>query len=128
MEVPMDREATQRIVLDFYDAVVNRRDFTAASAHLGDTYIQHRADAPDGVEGLRLFMQRAGRNRRQHVDVHRVFVDGDHVIIHAHVIPSPGDRGSAHIDIFRVDGDKVVEHWDVDEPIPERAAHSNGVI
>lgn len=124
----MTREDTRRIVLDFYDAVVNRRDFTAASAHLGDVYIQHRADAPDGVDGLRHFMERKGRSPQTRVEVRRVFVDRDHVIIHAHVIPSPGESGSAHVDIFRVDGDKVVEHWDVDEPIPAETANPNGVV
>lgn len=124
----MTREETRQIVLDFYEAVVNRRDFTAASAHLGDVYIQHRADAPDGVDGLRQFMERGGRNPQTHVYVRRVFVDGDHVIIHAHVVPAPGERGSAHVDIFRVDGGKVVEHWDVDEPIPARTANPNGVV
>lgn len=123
----MTREETRQTVLDFYDAVVNRRDFAAASAHLGDVYIQHRADAPDGVQGLRRFMQRP-RDERTRVHVHRVFVDGDHVILHAHVVPSPGQRGSAHVDIFRVDGGKVVEHWDVDEPIPAETANANGVI
>ena len=82
----MTAETSRRIVLDFYDAVVNRRDFGAASAYLGDVYIQHRADAPDGVDGLRRFMLRE-RNPQTHVDVRRVFVDGDHVIIHAHVVP-----------------------------------------
>jgi predicted SnoaL-like aldol condensation-catalyzing enzyme len=37
------------------------------------------------------------RNPQTHVDVHRVFVDGDHVIIHAHVVSSPEERGSAHV-------------------------------
>lgn len=124
----MDRETTQRIVLDFYEAVVNSRDFTAACAYLGDVYIQHRADAPDGVEGLRQFMMRPGRNPQTHVDVRRVFVDGDYVIIHAHVVPAPGERGSAHVDIFRVEAGKVVEHWDVDEPIPVHTAHANGIV
>ena len=54
--------------------------------------------------------------------------DGDYVIIHAHVVPAPEDRGSAHVDIFRVEHGKVVEHWDVDERIPAQTAHSNGVV
>jgi hypothetical protein len=37
-------EINKRVVLDFYDAVVNRRDFEAAAMHLGTKYIQHRAD------------------------------------------------------------------------------------
>lgn len=124
----MAQENNRQLVLAFYDAVVRRRDFVAASAYLGDVYVQHRADAPDGVDGLREFMKRPGRNPQTRIDVRRVFVDGDHVIIHAHVIPSPAERGSAHVDIFRVDGGKVVEHWDVDEPIPSEVANSNGVV
>lgn len=124
----MTEEQNRQIVLDFYEAVVNRRDFTAASAYLGDVYIQHRADAPDGIDGLRRFIEREGRNPHTHVNVRRVFTDGDHVVLHTHVVRSRDDRGSAHVDIFRVDGGKVVEHWDVDEPIPAQTAHSNGVV
>jgi predicted SnoaL-like aldol condensation-catalyzing enzyme len=32
------------------------------------------------------------------------------------------------VDIFRVDAGEVIEHWDVDEPIPAETAHSNGVV
>jgi predicted SnoaL-like aldol condensation-catalyzing enzyme len=56
----------------------------------------------------------------------RVFADGDYVILHVHVTREPGARGSAHVDIFRLDGGKVAEHWDVDEPIPAGAANPNG--
>lgn len=124
----MNRDDNRQIVLDFYNAVVNRRDFAAASAYLGEVYIQHRADSPDGVDGLRRFIERERHNQQVQVDIRRVFADGNYVILHAHVLRSPEDRGSAHVDIFRVDGGKVVEHWDVDEPIPAQVAHNNGVI
>jgi predicted SnoaL-like aldol condensation-catalyzing enzyme len=48
--------------------------------------------------------------------------------LYAHVVPEPGQRGSAHVDIFRTENGKTVEHWDVDEPIPEQAAHDNPVV
>jgi predicted SnoaL-like aldol condensation-catalyzing enzyme len=125
----MTQEDNRRIVLDFYDAMVNRKDFDAASAYLGDVYIQHEAIAPDGVEGLRRFFAKMSERMPQgRINVRRVFVDGDHVILHAHVVPSPGERGSARVAIFRVDGGKVVEHWSVTEPIPAETANSNGVF
>src|SRR2546423_13258206 len=95
----MDRDVTERLVLEFYDLFVNQRDFDAAVRYLGDPYIQHRADVPSDTAGLRAFndaMRR--RHPRLHADVRRVFVDGDHVILHGHVVPEPGERGSAHVE------------------------------
>ena len=125
----MTQEDNRKIVLDFYDAMINRKDFDAASAYLGDNYIQHEAIAPDGVAGLRgMLAKMAERMPQARVDVRRVFVDGDYVILHAHLVPTPGDRGKARVAIFRLDGGKVVEHWNVTESIPAETANSNGVF
>jgi predicted SnoaL-like aldol condensation-catalyzing enzyme len=123
------REEKERIVLSFYDRVTNKSDFDAAAVFLGDRFIQHRSDAPDGREGLREFMQRRhAKYPQSRTEVKRVFVDGDFVILHVHVVREPGSRGSNHIDIFRLEGDRVMEHWDVDEPIPAESANPNGVF
>jgi predicted SnoaL-like aldol condensation-catalyzing enzyme len=52
-------------------------------------------------------------------------VDGDFVIVHSHATTTPEDRGMAIVDIFRMDDGKIVEHWDVIQPIPEKAANEN---
>jgi predicted SnoaL-like aldol condensation-catalyzing enzyme len=41
---------------------------------------------------------------------------------------TPDDRGSAVVDIFRVEDGKVAEHWDVVQPIPEDSANDNGMV
>lgn len=124
----MDKRAeNERIIMEFYENVVNRRDFEAAMKFLGPTYIQHRADAEDGPDGLKTFMLRTrDRYPRLRAEIKRVFVDGDFVILHVHVVPKPGDRGSKHVDIFRLEDGRPVEHWDVDQPIPEQFVHDNG--
>ena len=36
-----------------------------------------------------------------------------------------GSSGTAAIDIFRLENGKIVEHWDVLQEIPEKAANQN---
>jgi predicted SnoaL-like aldol condensation-catalyzing enzyme len=122
-------EANKKIVVDFYDKAINQKDFAAASEYLGDQYIQHNPLAADGPEGLKAFLEFAKANLQDyHTEFKRVFADGDYVIVHAHAKRDSEDRGSAVMDIFRLENGKVVEHWDVVQAIPEKSANDNGMF
>jgi predicted SnoaL-like aldol condensation-catalyzing enzyme len=119
----------KKIVLDFYDKAINQKDFEAASEHLGDTYIQHNPLAADGPEGLKAFLEYAKANLADYrTEFKRVLADGNFVVVHAHARANPEDRGTAVMDIFRVENGKVVEHWDVAQPIPEESNNDNGMF
>jgi predicted SnoaL-like aldol condensation-catalyzing enzyme len=123
---PTEEERNKETVIAFYDAAINDKDFEAASAYLGDKYIQHNPLASDGPEGLKAFLDFAKDNMGTFkVEFKQVFADGDFVIVHAHAKANPEDRGSAVMDIFRLENGKVVEHWDVIQPIPETSANDN---
>jgi predicted SnoaL-like aldol condensation-catalyzing enzyme len=119
-------EANKKTVLEFYDKAINQKDFDAAKAHLGAKYTQHNPRAADGPEGLKAFI---GFLKEKFPNYHstfkRVLADGDFVVVHVHNVPNPGERGRAIIDIFRLENGKIVEHWDVAQDIPEKAANSN---
>jgi predicted SnoaL-like aldol condensation-catalyzing enzyme len=55
----------------------------------------------------------------------RVFADGDYVLLHVHRMRTPGTRGDAIVDIFRLQDGKIAEHWDAIQPIPETSANAN---
>jgi predicted SnoaL-like aldol condensation-catalyzing enzyme len=123
------QEANKKIVVDFYEKAINQKDFEAASKHLGSRYTQHNPNAADGPEGLKAFLgflKEKFPNAKS--EIKRVFAEGDYVILHVHAVREPGARGSAIVDIFKLENGKVVEHWDVVQPIPETAANSNGMF
>ncbi|MCZ0738511.1 nuclear transport factor 2 family protein [Phreatobacter sp. AB_2022a] len=122
-------EANKKVVLDFYEKALNQMDFDAAARHFGPRYIQHNPVAPDGIDGFKAFIaMRKERFPRAHNEIKRVIADGDLVALHVHSKREPADRGLAIVDIFRLEAGKIVEHWDVIQPIPETAAHTNGMF
>ena len=122
-------EANKKVVLDFYEKAINQKNFEAAAVHFGPRYTQHNPNAADGPEGLKAFLgflrEKFPASRSE---VKRVFTDGDYVILHVHAMREPGTRGSAIVDIFKLEGGKIVEHWDVVQPIPEKALNANGMF
>jgi len=124
-----DAEANKQAVLEFYDKALNQKDFEAASKYFGPRYIQHNPGAPDGIEGFKAFIAlRKEKFPNAKGEIKRVFVDGDYVILHVHSMREPGERGVAVVDIFRLENGKIVEHWDVVQPIPEKTANNNGMF
>jgi predicted SnoaL-like aldol condensation-catalyzing enzyme len=122
-------EANKRAVVEFYDKAINKKDFEAASVYLGPRYIQHNPSAADGAEGLKAFLAFLREKAPNYQsEIKRVFADGDYVILHVHNKREPDARGTAIVDIFRLENGKIVEHWDVRQDIPEKSANSNSMF
>jgi len=122
-------EENKKIVAAFYDAALNQKDFEKPSQYLGARYTQHNPLAADGREGFKgfiTFLKDKFPNNRS--EIKRIFADGDYVIVHVHAVREPGTRGNAIVDIFKLENGKVVEHWDVIQPIPEKATNDNGMF
>lgn len=119
----------KEIATEFLQAVVNAKDYDAASKYLGSWFTEHDPEGTDGPDGLRAYIQFLRDNfPNSHVEIKRVIADGDYVIFHVHSILVPGTRGQAIVDIIRLDKGKVVEHWDVTQEIPEKSSNPNGMF
>jgi predicted SnoaL-like aldol condensation-catalyzing enzyme len=122
-------DRNKQTVLAFYEAGINKKDFAAASKFIGERYVQHNPLIADGVEG---FGRRVSFIKETfpelHAEVKTIVAEGDFVVAHVHAVRVPGQRGTAIVDIFRLDEDgKLVEHWDVMQEISEHAENQNGM-
>ena len=123
------QEANRKAVLAFYEKGLNQKDADGALAYVGDRYVQHNPGAADGPEGFRKFigfLKEKFPNSKS--EIKRSFVDGDYVILHVHSVREKDTRGRAIVDIFRLENGKIVEHWDVVQDVPEKAANTNGMF
>ena len=119
----------KKLVLAFYEKMIGEKDPVAARRYMGETYVQHSAYAEDGFEGVAAFARQFKAEFPQHrYEVKKVIAEGDMVVLHLHGINGMSPHGEQVVDIFRVKDGKVVEHWDVIQPIPADARNPNGTF
>ncbi len=123
------------VVLAFLDMVFNKHDVeTAFKLYVGAEYRQHNplvADGKDGaIQGLTRVTHELYPELRQ--EVKRTVSQGDLVAVHSRYLRNAADRssgrGTAVVDMFRLEHGRIVEHWDVVQDIPEKSANDNSMF
>jgi predicted SnoaL-like aldol condensation-catalyzing enzyme len=119
-------ERNKALVISFYEQALNDWNLSVVADFLAPNYRQHNPTIEDGVEGLRKYLRWIQETHPYaRSQILRVYADGDCVILHVHRVRTPGTPGDAIVDLFRVEGGRIAEHWDVIQPVPERAVNDN---
>jgi predicted SnoaL-like aldol condensation-catalyzing enzyme len=120
-------ERNKELVRDFYHLALNlKKPEEAVEKYLGPYYRQHNPGAADGAEAFIAFVKGfTAAFPALHFDFRRFIAEGDLVLVHSHLVRQPQERGMAVMDIFRIEDNKIVEHWDVLQEIPESPANNN---
>jgi predicted SnoaL-like aldol condensation-catalyzing enzyme len=122
-----DLEDNKQTVIAFYKRAFNEKQpADAVAQYVGSQYVQHNPDTPDGADAfIQSMTDLTTKFPQSFVEIKRVIGEGDLVVTHNIVKMTPQDRGLAGVDIFRLREGKIVEHWDVRQPIPEKPMNDN---
>ena len=116
-------EVVDQFIDLFYRKKVVRQAF---ESWVHPDYIQHKPTLPDGRAAVINFLEKLLERYPERIfTIHRVIASDDLVAVHYHSQATPEDLGFAVVDIFRVEDCRMVEHWDVVQPVPEQSANDN---
>jgi predicted SnoaL-like aldol condensation-catalyzing enzyme len=104
-------ERNKALVLEAFDTLFNRRDYTAAQRFWSPDYIQHSAFFEPGRDGLFNAIKAFPPDLRYENAL--IVADGDYVIAHGRFSSTGLPANSIAADIMRMEGGVLVEHWDV---------------
>jgi predicted SnoaL-like aldol condensation-catalyzing enzyme len=72
--------------------------------------------------------ENARQNPSKVLEVKRAIAEGELVAVHSHVRQKPGDLGAAVVHIFRFEQGRIVELWDLGQPVPEKSPNQYGMF
>ena len=107
------------------DMMINGKIETRLNYFNGNHYIQHNPYISDGISGFDQALEAWGRQgiTMKFDTVHQILGEGNFVLVVSEGVL--GGRHTSFYDLFRVEHDKIVEHWDTLETIPEKEAWKN---
>ena len=126
-----DKEQTQKnkaLVKSFVEMVLIKGQFDKIGDFYHPDIIQHNPYIDNTIEGLKSGI--AGLQKQgitlQIEKIHYVLGEGNFVLTISE--GKFAGKPTAFFDLFRVENEKVAEHWDVLQEVPEKMAHNNGMF
>ena len=119
----------KQAAIAFMQLVASGKVREAFQSYVGPNFRHHNAYYRGHDESLRVAMEEnAAKNPDKVFEVQHALEDGDLVAVHSHLRQNPDDRGAALVHIFRFHGDRIIELWDIGQPVPEDSPNENGMF
>lgn len=122
----MSLEMNKQNAIAFYEMAYLGNPKKAVELYVGDKYIQHNPDVPDGTQGFIDYFDRMQREYpEKSIKFLRSVSEGNLVALHTHQIWPEGEE-YVTMDFFRFDDNgKICEHWDALQKVPKEIKHDN---
>ncbi|SEF15760.1 Predicted SnoaL-like aldol condensation-catalyzing enzyme [Rhizobiales bacterium GAS191] len=118
-------EQNKTLVLEAFETLFNKRDYTAAERYWSDNYIQHSAHIEPGRDGLFNLVRASPDTLRYENQL--ILAEGDYVIAHGRFSGIGREVAWIAADIVRFEDGKLAEHWDVLQDEAPKAQSKSGL-
>jgi predicted SnoaL-like aldol condensation-catalyzing enzyme len=118
-------ETNKQIATTAYQRIFGDLDITAVDEHMSKDFIQHNPTIADGPEGVKALVQTLVSQGlpKQKISFKHIVAEGDIVFLHSRY--EMAGKQWRFIDIYRVENNKLVEHWDAMMQMPDERANNN---
>jgi predicted SnoaL-like aldol condensation-catalyzing enzyme len=124
MNTPAE-EKHKSIVLEAFETLFNKREYSKALAFWSPQYIQHSAHIPPGRDGLIELVKNVPATLRYENQL--IVANGDFVLLHGRYSGlGAGVPNWVVVDIVRMENGVLAEHWDVIQDEATRAQSKSG--
>ncbi len=115
--------------VSFLQLVAGGKVKEAYNSHVGLSFSHHNPFFPGDTNSLMTAMEEnAFNNPNKTFEVKHAIEERNLVVVHSHVKQKPEDLGAAVVHIFRFQDNRIVELWDIGQPIPEKSPNENGIF
>jgi monoterpene epsilon-lactone hydrolase len=104
-------DANKALVIEAFDTLFNRRDYSAAKGFWSPGYIQHSAHIAPGRDGLFDLVKALPAELRYEHEL--VVADGNHVMLHGRFSGRGEPVNWVVVDIVRIADGQLAEQWDI---------------
>jgi predicted SnoaL-like aldol condensation-catalyzing enzyme len=123
------QQSRKDIVVDFLKLVVAGRIDEGYRKHVAMNGKHHNQYSAAGFPALKQAMiDNHAEYPDERIDIKHVIAEGDIVATHSPVSLNPGNMNIAVVHIFRFEGDRIVEFWDLGQPIQADSPNADGMF
>ena len=122
-------DSNKNIAVSFLKLASSGKVREAFSKFIGNGFRHHNPFYKGSADSLMAGMEENARqNPNKTLEVKRAISEGEFVVTHSHVQQKPADLGAAVVHIFRFENNRIVELWDLGQPVPAESPNQFGMF
>ena len=117
------------MAIEFLTLIAAGKIAEAFAHHVGTGFRHHNPSCAGDASSLQEAMaQNASQYPDKIFEIQRALEDGSEVAVFSRVRQHRDDLGVAVVHIFRFENNRIVELWDIGQPVPKESINQNGMF